>query len=88
MFLGPEIFDELADFCAFGMPEDEPCADFLVNAEQVELFPELAVVAAFSLFSPVQVIVELFPGFPGCPVDSLEHRAFFIAAPVSAGDVQ
>ena len=67
------------------MPEDEACAGDFVNAEEVELFAEEAVVAAGGLFESGEVGIHIFLGEEGGSVDALKLGIFFIAEPVSAG---
>jgi hypothetical protein len=54
----------------------EARADLVGEAEQVELEPELAVVALLGLLETVQVGGERLLGVPGGAVDALEHRFF------------
>src|SRR6266446_4812526 len=56
-----------------------------MELEQVELAPELAVVALLRLLEPPQVLVELLLREPGGPVDPLEHRVALVTTPVGAG---
>src|SRR3954466_6786000 len=42
-------------------------------------------VALLCLLAPPQVLIELFLGRPGGPVDTLEHRSLLVAAPVRSG---
>ncbi len=59
-----------------------------VEAEQVQLATELAVVAFLRLLDAPQVVVELRLGLPDGAVDALEHRPFLIAPPISARGAQ
>ncbi len=56
-----------------------------MEAEQVELDAEPAMVALLGLLAPPQVCVELLLGRPRRAVDALEHRPLLVAAPVRAG---
>ena len=78
-----------------GPPEDHParvperCRRRLgVEAEQVEVSAELAVIALLRLGPPPQVLIELFLGRPDRAVDPLEHRPLLVAAPVGAGHAE
>ena len=62
--------------------------DDVVEAEQVELDAEPAVVALLGLLAPPQVAVELLLGRPGRAVDALEHRPLLVAAPVRPGGAE
>ena len=73
---------------AFGLPDDEAGADFVVDGEEVELAAQRAVVAAFGFGQPLQVGVQFGLGLKGGAVDALEHGPVFVAAPVGAGGVQ
>ena len=57
-----------------------------MEAEQVELHAQLAVVALLRLLAPPQVLVQLLLALPDRAVDPLEHRALLVASPVGAGD--
>ena len=73
------------DALALGVPERRAGAH-VVEAEQVELHAQLAVVALLRLLAPPQELVELLLALPDRPVDPLEHRALLVAPPVGAGD--
>src|SRR5262249_14595488 len=53
--------------------------------EEVELLPELAVIAPARLLEGRQVSVELRPGPEGGSVDALEHLVLLAAEPVGSG---
>src|SRR5438552_15024206 len=67
-------------------PEHETGTELLVDAEELELLPEHAVVAALDLLKALQVIVELLLVGPHRAVDALQLRVALVAAPVRAGD--
>ncbi len=69
---------------ALRMPERRP-RRHVVEAEQVELHPEPAMVALPRLLAPPQVLVELVLRLPDRAVDPLEGVARLVAAPVGAG---
>src|SRR5205807_10345382 len=64
-------------------PEGRPGRD-VVEGVEVELAPELAVVALLRLLEPPEMLVELFLGEPGGAVDALEHRVALVPAPIGA----
>ena len=68
------------------MPEDEACAGELLNAEEVELLAQDAMVAARGFFEAGEVGIEIFLGEEGGAVDALELRILLVAEPVSAGE--
>ena len=55
VLLVPEILDQLAHHGSFGMPQNQPGADLIIDAEQVEIAAQLAMVAALGLFQFPQV---------------------------------
>src|SRR5665811_379652 len=68
-----------------GVPEGRAGAD-VVEAEQIQLNAETAMVAALGFLAAVKVAVQLFLRGPDRAVDTLEHRPFLRAAPVRTGD--
>ena len=80
------VFESLADDAALGMEEDQAGAGEFLNAEEIELFADFAVVALLCFFELVEVFVEIFFGEPDGAVDALELLVFFVALPVGAGD--
>src|SRR5581483_11152935 len=81
-----ESLERLAHRRAVRQPEHEPEADFGRNMEEFEFFPDLAMVPLFGFFALRDELVELFLRREADAVDAGEHRAFFVAAPVRAGD--
>src|SRR5216683_3035017 len=86
-FVAEPVLDNLSNEAALGMPEDETGAGFLLNAEEVELDTELAVVAALGFFKTVQMFVQLFLREESHGVNALELGIALLALPVGAGDV-
>ena len=80
------VFHDLADDGALGVPEDEACAGELLNAEEVELLAQDAMVAARGFFKAGEVGVEIFLGEECGAIDALELRILLVAEPVSAGE--
>ena len=58
VFRPPEILHRLADASAVGMPKDQPCADLLHRAVQVQFTSQLAVVTFLGFFQQGQVILQ------------------------------
>ena len=58
--LAHPVLHGLADQAALGVPEDETSSRDLLNAEQVELLAQDAVVSCLDLFEPLEVRVEIF----------------------------
>src|SRR5450631_4279582 len=86
-FIAEPVFDDFANQAAFGMPEDEAWAGFFLNAEEVELHADLAVVAALGFFKAMQIFVELSLSVESGGVDALQLGIAFLTFPVGAGDV-
>jgi hypothetical protein len=81
------VFHDFADHGALGMPEDEAGAGELLNAEEVELLAEQAVVALGCFFEAREVGVEVLLREEGGAVDALELGILFVAEPVGAGEL-
>jgi hypothetical protein len=54
VLLIPEILDQLAHHAALRVPQHQPAANLILHAEQVQLAPQLAVIALARLFQPPQ----------------------------------
>src|SRR5687768_1706782 len=67
------------------MEDGQAGTDLVGKAEQVELAPELAVVAPLGLLDAMQVLLEGLLGLPGGAVDALELLVLLVAAPVRSG---
>src|SRR5204863_5577026 len=80
------ILDDAEQLPALGVPEDAADRLFL-QMEQVELAPELAMVAAFGLFEPEQVLVQFLLVRPCRAVDPLQLGIVRVAAPIGAGNI-
>ena len=85
-FVAQPGFNDVADEAALGMPENQAGAGFFLNAEEIELRAEFAVIAALGFFQAMQVFVEFFLREEGGGVDALQLRVAFLAFPVGAGD--
>ena len=70
----------------FGVEEDQPRPGEFLDAEEVELLAQLAVVALLGLFELGQIVVELFLGEERRAVDALQLRVLLVAFPIGAGD--
>ena len=53
------VFDDLADDAAFGMEENQAGAGQFLNAEQIQLLAQLAMVALLGFFQPFEILVQL-----------------------------
>ncbi len=86
-FFTQPIFDDLSNQPALGMPENQAWAGFFLNAEEVELGAQLAMIAALGFLDAMQMRVQLFLREESHGIDSLELGIAFPALPVGAGDV-
>ncbi len=86
IFVAHPVFELLADDSALGMEEDQARAGQFLNAEQVQLFAQFAVVALLGLFQLLEVIVQVLLAEEGGAVDALQLLVMLVALPVSAGD--
>ena len=68
----------------FGWKKIRPGPGELLNAEQVELLAELAVVALLGLFEPLQVLFELFRREERGAIDALHPMVLLVALPIGA----
>ena len=68
------------------MEEDQARAGEFLNAEEVELLAELAMVALLGLFELLEVLVQILLGEERGAVDALQLRVVLVAFPVGAGD--
>src|SRR5712691_10394392 len=82
----PPVLELFTDDREVGEPENETRAELLVDAEELELLAEDAMVAALNLLKSLQVIVELLLIRPHRAVDALELRVALVATPVRPGD--
>src|SRR6185503_9530166 len=82
-----EVLDLLSEDRPVGQPEGRARA-LLMEAEELELLADPAVIALARLFQSSEVRVELGLGRPGRRVDAGELLALGVAAPVSAGRAQ
>ena len=80
------VFHHLADDGALGMPEDEACAGQLLNAVEVELLAQDAMVAPRGFFQAGEVGFKIFLREKCRAVDALELRILLVAEPVGAGE--
>ncbi len=71
----PVVFHDSADARPFGMPEHQTRTGLLVQGEQVEFLPELAVIPLLGLFQALEVFVELLSVGIRHPVNALQHGA-------------
>ena len=85
--LAPERLELAEDHHAVGQPEGGARRD-VVEHEQVELAPELSVIALLGLLEAPEVLVEVRLGEPCGAVDPLQHRVPLVPAPVGPGGRQ
>ena len=78
------VFHRLADEAALGVPENEPRAGDFLDAEQVKLLAEHAVVARLDFFQLLEVRVKVFRVVERRSVETLQLLIFFVAEPVRA----
>ena len=83
--LADVVLHDALDDAALGVEDGQPRADLVGEGVEVELAPELAVVATLGLGEPVEVGLELVLRRPGGAVDALELRVLLRAAPVGGG---
>src|SRR5436305_1394035 len=82
----PPALELLADDRKVGKPEHETGAKLVIDAEELELLAEYAVIAALDLLKPLQIVVELLLIGPHRPVHALELRVALVTAPVRTRD--
>jgi len=80
------VFELFADDAALGMKENQPGAGEFLDAEQIELFAELAMVALFGLLHLLEIGVKFLGGKEGRAVNALELLVVLVAFPVGASD--
>src|SRR5258707_3481312 len=68
------------------MPKDEAGAGFVLNAEEIQLSAELAMIAALCFLQAMEVFVQLFFGEEAGGINALQLRISFLTFPVRAGD--
>src|SRR5438045_7825821 len=59
-FLAQPVLDDFSNEATFRMPENQAWTGFLLDAEEIQLNTELAMVAALGFFEAMQVFVQLF----------------------------
>src|SRR6202035_6076348 len=69
------------------MPEDEAGAGFVLNAEEIELDSQAAMIAALGFFKAMEIFVKLGLREKACAVHALQLRVAFLTLPVGAGNV-
>src|ERR1700693_2877371 len=80
------VLDQLAYEAALGMKEDQPRPGELLNAEQIQLLAQLAMIALLGLLHAFQVFGQLLFREVGRAVNALEFRVMLVALPVRARD--
>ena len=82
----PVIFDEGPHEAAFGMPNDQPRPNLIMDAVESQLPAQSAVVPPLRFLQTRQVGVQRLLALEGGPVDPLQHGPMLVAPPVCAGD--
>src|ERR1035437_4973702 len=80
------IFHHFADDAALWMPEDQTWTSQFLNAEEVKLLAQHAMVALGCFFKACKVRVHVLLREEGRAVNALQLRVLFVAEPVSAGE--
>ena len=80
---GPIVVQFAIDRIALGLPKNR-ARRIRMHEEQIELFPQFAVIALLRLFLNCQEGFELVFRRPHRSIDALKHRARRIAAPIGA----
>ena len=83
-----EILQDRTHRRALGQPQAQPGAHVGLDAEQLQLLAQHAMVAAFGLFQLFQVLVEFLFAEPSRAVQPLQLPVAGVAFPVGAGDRQ
>ena len=81
------VLELLAEDASARVPDPQARAELVGRGEEIELAPELAVVALLRFLQPHQVRIEVRVRRPGRAVDARQHRPLLVAAPIRAGDV-
>src|SRR5450756_1209717 len=84
----PEILDLLANNGSLGMPENQSSAGLLLNAVEVQLLPQLAMVALGSLFPSRDKTDQLFLRWESRTIDALKHLVLLVPSPIRSCDRQ
>src|SRR5574337_33565 len=87
MLLAPQILNELSDQRPFRMPQNEPAADLIMHAEEVQITAQTPMVTPLRLFQKKQMRLKRLLCRKGDPVDSGQHRSPLVAPPVGARQV-
>src|SRR5450830_329079 len=84
----PEILDLLANNGSFRMPENQSSASLFLNAVEVQLLPQLAMVALGSLFPSRDKTDQLFLRWESRTIDALKHLVLLVPSPIRSCDRQ
>ena len=82
MYLTPVINQLIADNHTIWMEEWEAWA-FLMNAKEIQLLAQLAMVTLGSFLQHLQISIQIILLFKGSTIDTLQHLVLFTATPVS-----
>mmetsp|Transcript_22390 Transcript_22390/g.50453 ORF Transcript_22390/g.50453 Transcript_22390/m.50453 type:complete len:493 (-) Transcript_22390:197-1675(-) len=81
----PEGLDDIPHPSSLGVPEHQPSSCLLLDAKEVHLLSQLAVISPLRLFHHVLVRLELRLVLPCRPVDALQRSFGLVSSPVCAG---
>ena len=81
------VFDDFANQPALGMPENQSRTGFFLDAEEIQLDAQLAMIAALGLFDAMEMFVQFFLREKRDRVYALKLRIAFLTLPVSARHV-
>ena len=76
------VLHDPANRAALGVPEDQARTGLFLDAEQVQLLAELAVVALLGFLEPVQVRLQILLVEERGAIDTLQALAMLVALPV------
>src|SRR4029077_18455619 len=86
-FMAQPVFHERANQAALGMPKNKSWTGFLLDAKEIKLPTQPAMVAALGFFQTMQVSVQLFLRKESRGVNALQLRIPFLTLPISAGHI-
>ena len=87
MSMSAVVLHQLANNCTFGMPNCQPAAKLLRKRKQIHLNSKFAMVALLCFGKACDVFFKSRLRLPCGAVDTLQHRAFFVATPICTGNL-
>ncbi len=82
------VLELLAEDASAWVPDPEPWTQFVRRGEQIELAPELAMVALLRFLQTGQIRLEVRIRRPRGAVHPGQHRTLFVPAPIRTGHVR